>query len=115
MEQDARLIDRFQQGDAEAFERLFHRHAGRIDGFSDRMCRHLQDAEDVLQETFLAAFKGLKGFRKKARLTTWLYKIASGFCLKKRRRKKHEPERLLPLDSLMPGAQRPEGSLRVTD
>jgi RNA polymerase sigma-70 factor, ECF subfamily len=114
-DQDGALIHRFKRGEEEAFEELFRRHADRIHGFSYRMCRHLEDAQDVLQETFLAAFHGLKHFKGKARITTWLYKIASRVCLKKRRKGKHEPRRELSLDEWMPISEESEGPLQIAD
>lgn len=82
---DRSLVERIKAGDVAAFERLFSRHHQRIYRFASRMCRHAQDAEDVLQDTFLAAFRHLKTFRGKARFTTWLYTIAANSCRRTRR------------------------------
>jgi RNA polymerase sigma-70 factor (ECF subfamily) len=114
-DQDELLIGRFKKGDPAAFEELFHRYADRIHGFSYRMCQHREDAQDVLQETFLAAFKSLKEFKGRARLTTWLYKIASSACLKKRRKGKHEPRQIFSLDEFLPAAHEGEGHLQMVD
>lgn len=109
------MIDRFRQGDTSAFEKLFDRYADRIHGFTYKMCRHLEDAQDVLQETFLTAFKNLKGFKGKAQFTTWLYKIASSICLKKRRKGKYEPKQELSLEEYLPGSDGNEMPLQITD
>lgn len=84
-EADRSLVERIKAGDAAAFERLFSRHQQRIYRFASRMCRHAQDAEDILQDTFLAAFRHLKTFQGKSRFTTWLYTIAANACSRKRR------------------------------
>src|SRR5262249_18887636 len=55
------------------------------------MCGNEEDARDVLQETLLAAFKGVRQFRGEAQLSTWLYQVARSFCTKARRRGAGEP------------------------
>lgn len=82
---DQPLVERVKAGDLAAFERLFSRHHERIYRFASRMCRHAQDAEDILQDTFLAAFRHAKTFRGNARFTTWLYTIAANACRRTRR------------------------------
>lgn len=82
---DRALVARVKAGDAAAFERLFARHAPRIYRFASRMCRQAQDAEDILQDTFLAAYRHLDTFRGAARFTTWLYAIAANSCRRTRR------------------------------
>jgi len=90
---DAALIARFKDhGDRRAFEELLARYENRIFRFGFRMCGHREDAEDVVQDTFVSAFRYLKGFRGEASLSSWLMKIASSACLKKRRLKKNEPK-----------------------
>jgi RNA polymerase sigma-70 factor (ECF subfamily) len=68
------------------------------------MCRNVEDAKDILQETFLGMLRSIRDFRGESRFTTWLYRIASNACLKKRRRGVYdpEPEQELSLDELMP-------------
>ncbi len=82
---DRSLVERVKAGDVAAFERLFSRHQARLYRFASRMCRHAQDAEDILQDTFLAAFRHAKTFRGRARFTTWLYTIAANACRRSRR------------------------------
>jgi len=67
--------------------------------FGLRMCGSEDAARDVLQQTLVTAFKGLRGFRGEAALSTWLYQIARSFCIKARRRRVDEPEEMLPLDA----------------
>jgi len=75
------LLDRARTGDEQAFaeltapfQRELHVHCYRILG-------SLQDAEDALQETLLAAWRGLGGYEQRASLRTWLYRIATNRCL----------------------------------
>ncbi|HTJ41211.1 MAG TPA: sigma-70 family RNA polymerase sigma factor [Kofleriaceae bacterium] len=82
---DTELIARARTGDAEAIEALLAAYEPQIYRFALRMCGNEDDARDTLQETMIAAFRGLSGFRGEARLSTWLYQIARSFCIKQRR------------------------------
>jgi RNA polymerase sigma-70 factor, ECF subfamily len=98
------LIAASQAGDAAALDELVRAHQGRVYGFAMRMCRNVEDAKDILQETFLGMLRSIREFRQDSRFTTWLYRIAANACLKKRRRGVHDPqpEQELSLDALMP-------------
>jgi RNA polymerase sigma-70 factor (ECF subfamily) len=98
------LIASSRSGDAGAQDALVRRYQDRVYGFAMRMCRNVEDAKDILQETFLGMIRALPDFRGDSRFTTWLYRIASNACLKKRRRGVFEPEpaQVLSLDALMP-------------
>jgi len=86
------LIEKSRHGDAAAFTQLVHRYEERIFRLAKNVCSGLPaEAEDVYQETFLAAFKKIRGFRKDSDLGTWLYRIASNLCFMRYRRKKSEP------------------------
>jgi RNA polymerase sigma-70 factor (ECF subfamily) len=78
-------------GDPDALDALLRQYQPRVYRFGLRMCRDEEDAKDVLQETLLAAARSLRGFRGSSSLSTWLYSIARGFCIKKRRRSKFAP------------------------
>ena len=88
---DADLLDAARAGDGAALEALLERHETRLYRFARRLCRHREDAEDVLQESLLAAARALPGFRGAASIGTWLYTIARSFCIKKRRRSVFAP------------------------
>ncbi len=98
------LIEASRAGDPGAIEELVRTHQTRVYNFAMRMCRNVEDAKDILQETFLGMLRSIKDFREESRFTTWLYRIASNACLKKRRRGVHDPtpEQELSLDELMP-------------
>src|SRR5579872_1247710 len=79
--------------------RLLARHAPAVYRFGAKMCRDPEDAKDVVQDTLLAAARGLREFRGGASLSTWLFTIARSFCVKKRRRRVGEPTETIALDS----------------
>lgn len=82
---DDQLLQRARTGDRAAIEELLERHEAQIYRFGLRMCGDEESAKEVLQETLLAAFRHLPGFRQDAALSTWLYQIARSFCIKERR------------------------------
>lgn len=89
-ESDFELLSRARQGDSAAMEALLGRHETRVYRFALRMCGNEADAQDVMQETLLAAFKGVVTFRHEAQWSTWLYQVARSFCIKQRRGKKQQ-------------------------
>ncbi len=72
---DERAVARFLTGDASGFETIVRRYSGMVFTLAARLVGPL-DAEDVVQETFLRAWRGLSGFRGESSLKTWLYSIA---------------------------------------
>lgn len=97
-----RLIERFKQGDADAMEEIISRYEDALYNFGLRMCGQKQDAEDIIQDTFLSAFRYLESFREETSLKNWLYKIAANACFRMRRKKKCEPDYELSLEDLLP-------------
>jgi RNA polymerase sigma-70 factor, ECF subfamily len=81
------LLERARAGDARAMEAVLEAHELEVYRFSLRMCGTEHDAQDVLQETLLTAFRQLASFRGEGELSTWLYQIARSFCVKQRRRR----------------------------
>ena len=78
----ADLLSRARAGDGEAFRELAESHRRELQVHCYRMLGSLQDAEDAVQETMLAAWQGIGGFaEERASLRTWLYKIATSRCL----------------------------------
>jgi RNA polymerase sigma-70 factor (ECF subfamily) len=69
------LIRRARAGDPDAFQRLVEEHLPRLWKVAWRILRHREDTEDVMQEVFLAAYRGLSGFRGESSLSTWLHRI----------------------------------------
>jgi len=81
VDEDRRLVDRAKAGDIRAFEALVRRYERWVFTLALRMVGDRGDAEDVAQEVFLKAYRGLSGFRGGSRFSTWLYAIASHHCL----------------------------------
>jgi RNA polymerase sigma-70 factor (TIGR02960 family) len=75
------LITRARAGDGEAFRELTEPYRRELQVHCYRMLGSLQDAEDVLQDTLLAAWQGLGAFEGRASIRTWLYRIATNRCL----------------------------------
>jgi RNA polymerase sigma-70 factor (ECF subfamily) len=86
-----------------AIEALMDAEGGRIHGLALRLCGDAEDAADLVQETFLSAWRGWDGFEGRAQAGTWLYAIATRACRRMRRRRSGAPpaslraaENLLP-------------------
>ena len=75
------LLERARAGDSEAFRQLVEPHRHELHVHCYRVLGSLADAEDLLQETLLAAWQGLPSFEERASLRSWLYRIATNRCL----------------------------------
>jgi RNA polymerase sigma-70 factor (ECF subfamily) len=99
---DAELLDSIHADAPGAFEAFVEAYGDRVYRFGRRMCGDRDDAQDVLQETLIAAYRALKGVEHPEALRSWLYRVAANACLMMRRKGKHEPQRELSLEELMP-------------
>ena len=100
----ADLISRARAGDGEAFQALTEPHRRELQVHCYRMLGSFQDAEDALQDTLLAAWRGLGGFDGRAAIRTWLYRIATNRCLSTLRSASRRPAKEWDL----PGVKPPE-------
>ncbi len=81
-------LDTLRSGDKETFARLVEAYSGSIYHMAVKMLQNSQDAEDVLQETFIKAYNNLAKFRGDSNIATWLYRIATNEALMLLRRRK---------------------------
>lgn len=98
---DQALVERFQtSGDRAAFEELVRRHRDRVYGLALRMMKNEDEALDIVQETFLSAFRKLPEFRGDSQFGSWVYRIAANFALMRIRHKKVVDQVQEPMDGL---------------
>lgn len=82
---DGYLIERLRSGDDSAFEELVDHHAAPLLAVTRRILRDEEEARDAVQETFVAAFRGINNFQSESRVGTWLHRIAVNCALMKLR------------------------------
>jgi len=109
---DAELVARFQAGEEGAFDELLARHEARIYAF---VCTLVEpsDADEVMQEAVLAAYRSLHRFRGESSFSTWLYRVVANTCSRHRRRRHPSvlafsecpPETLQALPDAAPGPE----------
>lgn len=97
---DEDLLAAARGGDKGALERLLARQQQALFRFGMKMCGEEEDAKEVLQDTLLAAARGIRDFRGASSLSTWLYAIARSFCIKRHRTAKSAPARIESLDAI---------------
>jgi len=94
------LIAALRAGEDEAYALLVRRYGGRLLAVTRRLLRSEADAEDAVQDAFLAAFRSIHGFEGNSRLSTWLHRIAVNAALMRLRTKRRHPE--TSIDELLP-------------
>lgn len=92
---DEQIVERALTGDGEAFGEIVRRWERRIFALSYGLLGREEDALDATQETFLAAFRNLRGFRGEAKVSSWLHRIAVNQCITRQRRAKVRKEAAL--------------------
>jgi RNA polymerase sigma-70 factor (ECF subfamily) len=108
---DEEVVDRVRSGELALFEVLMRRHNQRLFRAVRSILRDDSDVEDVLQDTYLAAYRSLAGFERRAAFSTWLTRIAMNRALDRRRHR----ARLVPLDPLGPEIAAPDEGQRRED
>ena len=94
------LTARARAGDADAFRELIEPHRRELEVHCYRILGSVQDAEDALQETLLAAWRGIGGFEERASIRTWLYQVATSRCLNALRAASRRPQMNWPPSGL---------------
>lgn len=85
------LVRRVRDGDGAAFEALLTAYEKTVYNLCVRMVKNPADAEDLAQETFLRAYRGIAGYRGESKFSVWLLRIASNLCLDFLRQRKRRP------------------------
>ncbi|HEV2445025.1 MAG TPA: sigma-70 family RNA polymerase sigma factor [Candidatus Sulfopaludibacter sp.] len=96
---DAEAVGQARTGNADAFRVLVERHSRSLFRLAFRMTGNQQDAEDVVQESFLRAYKQLGRFDERASFGTWLYRIAANCSLDLVRSRKRRSEHMAPQEA----------------
>ena len=84
---DTELVRRAQADDDRAFGELVSRYESKVFSLALKMLRNPEDAEDVLQDTFLRAYRGIKSFHGASTFSTWIYRITANSALMRLRKK----------------------------
>ena len=90
MRDQEHIIARARRGDADAFEQLVEAYRNQVFRLALRMCGNEADADEVAQEAFLSAWKGLPNFRGESRFSTWLYQLTTHAAIDLMRREKRQ-------------------------
>jgi RNA polymerase sigma-70 factor (TIGR02960 family) len=96
------LISRARGGDGDAFRALTEPYRRELHAHCYRMLGSVQDAEDALQDTLVAAWQGIGGFAGQASIRTWLYRIATNKCLNALRTIRRRPARAWDIPGVVP-------------
>lgn len=91
---------------SEAVSQWMEDYGGKIYGLGLRLCGSPEEAEDLVQETFLQAFRNWDRFEGRSSPSSWLFTIASRVCQRRHRRRSGEPVRMEPLEKLLPSGER---------
>jgi RNA polymerase sigma-70 factor (ECF subfamily) len=95
---DAECVKRVQRGDTDSFELLVRRHQKAIFNLVYRLLGDYDEAAEVAQEVFLAAFKSIQQFRGDASFSTWLYRIGFNHASTRRKNLNSTQKRQIPLE-----------------
>jgi RNA polymerase sigma-70 factor, ECF subfamily len=93
---DDELVARVRDGETRLFEELVRRYQDPVYGMALRFLGDSAEAQDVAQEAFLRAFRGIKDFKGEARFSTWLYRITYNLCADWLRRNRKPGRRAAP-------------------
>jgi RNA polymerase sigma-70 factor (ECF subfamily) len=119
--EDAELLEALRQGSQQAFDTLYNRYYQRLYNFSYLRLRNHADAEEVLQETFIAVFRCIGSYKGRSTLSSWMYGIAKNTINNHIRRNRTEEARierietegLKPTESLATGSPEDQLLLRL--
>lgn len=105
---DDQLALRARDGDTRAFDTLVRRYESRLLRFALRMLNDATDAEDVLQWTFVRAYRGLRAYRPGGYFSSWIYRIALNECRRRMKTRGRQQQCTTDLDADLPAASKQE-------
>ncbi len=115
---DVALIEECRSGDSSAFDAIVHRYKDRIYNVAYRFLGNHEDAQDVAQEVFVRAYRGIDGFKGDSKVYTWLYSIAGNLARNKLRDSKRKGRNmgvsLEELEGRAPGVAQAAAKVRET-
>jgi len=110
---DTETVAQARAGDADAFRRLVERHSRNVFRLAYRMTRNEHDAEDVVQEAFLKAYRSLDRFEERSHFGSWIYRIAANCAydsLRARERRQESADSVAIEDASNGPAELPSGA-----
>jgi RNA polymerase sigma-70 factor (ECF subfamily) len=112
---DDLAVERAKTGDLDALERVYRSYEGLVYSLARRICRSEEDAEDVLQETFLEVCRSIRGFRGTGpgSLTAWIKRIGASKALMRVRRERYRDADELPEDGAAVGVRAMDVGLQL--
>jgi len=106
---DECLVKQFNEGDGSAFDKLIEKYVKDVSGLASRLLGWDSEVEDVVQDVFLAAFMGLKKFRFKCSVKTWLFGITANKCRSYKYRRAIRRRLLLKAQAIKAATEKKQG------
>lgn len=100
------LIEESRKGNREAFSILIRKYSQTVYAFAFRLMNNIADAEDLCQEVFIQAYRGIKKFESRSAFSTWLYRITVNLWKNKLKEYAHQGANISSLDELVPGEEK---------
>lgn len=111
---DKELVHRLKEsGDLAAFEELVNRYEAKVYHLALRLTGNREDAEEVLQDTFLQVYEKIRTFREEAAFSSWLYRVTANFAYMKLRRRRSRPQ--VSFEDVMPYFEGGHLAEQITD
>ncbi|MBE9491282.1 MAG: sigma-70 family RNA polymerase sigma factor [Bacteroidetes bacterium] len=112
-QKDNYYVDKVLNGDINAYAILVNKHKDMVFTIANRIIRNREDAEEIAQDAFMKAFEHLKNFKKKAKFSTWIYRITYNASISRIRKK--NPETISMDDTTVDNFSFDENNLEILD
>lgn len=97
---EGKIVHRLKAGDLQALNELMNQHKGGLYRLAYRILENNEDAEEILQDTFLRAYQKIDSYEGKAKLSTWLYRICVNRCLNRLESRKNRAAKVAGMDEI---------------